>query len=57
MEEMSETEVLVRINKLKLRHELLKQELMDHITHIEEKEKELDSIESEYVQLIQKIAP
>ncbi len=52
---MTETEVLTRINSLKVRHENLKREIIDHITSVEVKENELAIIEKEYVDLIGKI--
>lgn len=52
---LTQTEILTRINSLKLRHEVLKQDIIDHVTIIEEKEKELELVEKEYVDLISKI--
>lgn len=53
--EPTETEILTRINSLKIKHELLKKELTDLITTMEIKEKELIEVENEYGVLISKM--
>lgn len=53
--EMTDTEILTRINSLKTKHELLKRELIDLTVVMENKENEMLEIESEYAALISKI--
>jgi hypothetical protein len=53
--ELTQTEIITRINSLKIRHDNLKQEIIDHLTSIEVNEKELAQVEEEYVMLISKI--
>lgn len=52
---MTETEVLTRINHLKIRHEVLKKEILDHFAAIEIHEREMANVEEEYVGLIAKM--
>lgn len=53
--DLTETEILVRLNTIKDRHELLKKEILEHLDSVELKEKELMSIEEEYVGLMAKL--
>jgi len=53
--ELTETEVLVKINSLKTKHELLKSEILNLIETIDVKEKELLSVEEEYAKMIEKL--
>jgi len=54
-QELTETELLVRINTLKRQHELLKGDILNIIESLEVKEKELAVIEEEYAKLVEKL--
>jgi replicative DNA helicase len=54
--ELTSTELLVKINSLKDKHEILKKEIIDALQLIEEKEKELLSVEEQYVKLMAQLA-
>lgn len=54
--ELTETELLVKINSLKNKHEILKKEIIDALDLIEQKERELLVVEEEYVKLIGQLA-
>lgn len=53
--ELTETELLVRINTLKRQHELLKGDILNIIADLETKEQELAAIELEYAQHVEKL--
>lgn len=53
MEQITKTEALVKINSLKLKHEILKKEIIDLTYSLEEKQNELLAIEAEYIKVIE----
>jgi len=52
---LTDTEILTRVNSLKVKHENVKKELIDLLVVLEQKEAELNSIEEEYTHLIGKM--
>ncbi len=53
--EITKTEALVKVNKLKIDHENKKKEIIDLIEQLNEKEKEMELIEVEYMKYIEKL--
>jgi hypothetical protein len=53
--ELTDTEILVKINSLKIKHELLKTEILNFMENIDIKENELLLVEEEYAKMIEKL--